>query len=92
MKITATGKGGFAGLSQHFEVDTQTSPAGPALEAALASSGFFASSEEPDTQIGADLGHWTITANDGRRRHSLSFVETGAPPWQNLLDLIRSAA
>ena len=92
MKITATGGGGFAGLSQHFEVDTKISPAGPALEAALASSGFFASSEGLDAPIGADLGHWTITADDGRRRHSVSFVETGAPPWQNLLDLIRSCA
>jgi hypothetical protein len=92
MKITATGGGGFAGLSQHFEVDTDASPAGPALEAALASSGFFASPENFSPPVGADLGHWTITADDGRRRHSLSFVETGAPPWQNLLDLIRSAA
>jgi len=92
MKITATGAGGFAGLSQHFEVDTQTSPAGPALEAALASSGFFAAENDPGTDIGADLGRWTITAEDGSRRHSLSFVETGAPPWQHLLDLIRSAA
>ncbi|WP_431476049.1 protealysin inhibitor emfourin [Massilia eburnea] len=92
MKITATGAGGFAGLSQHLEVDTDTSPAGPALEAALASSGFFTSSENFSPPIGADLGHWTITADDGRRRHSLSFIETGGPPWQNLLDLIRSAA
>jgi hypothetical protein len=92
MKISATGGGGFAGLSQHFDIDTETSPAGPALEAALASSGFFTSAENISSPIGADLGHWTITADDGRRRHSLSFVETGAPPWQNLLDLIRSAA
>ncbi|MGW8390902.1 protealysin inhibitor emfourin [Pseudoduganella sp. HUAS MS19] len=92
MKITAIGGGGFAGLSQHFEVDTDTSPAGPALEAALASSGFFTSAENVPPPVGADLGQWTITADDGRRRHSLSFVETGAPPWQDLLDLIRSAA
>ena len=92
MKITATGGGGFAGLGQHFEVDTDASPAGPALEAALASSGFFASGDDGEIPLGADLGRWTITADDGRRRHSLSFVETGAPPWQNLLDLIRSAA
>ncbi|WP_028100734.1 protealysin inhibitor emfourin [Pseudoduganella violaceinigra] len=92
MKITATGGGGFAGLSQHFEVDTDASPAGPALEAALASSGFFASNDHSQAVVGADLGHWTITVDDGRRRHSLSFVETGAPPWQHLLDLIRSAA
>jgi uncharacterized 2Fe-2S/4Fe-4S cluster protein (DUF4445 family) len=92
MKITANGAGGFAGLSQHFEVDTDTSPAGPALEAAHASSGFFASGDASGDAVGADLGRWTITADDGRRRHSLSFVETGAPPWQDLLDLIRSAA
>lgn len=92
MKISAIGGGGFAGLSQHFEVDTDASPVGPALEAALASSGFFASGESGEAAVGADLGHWTITADDGRQRHSLSFVETGAPPWQNLLDLIRSAA
>ncbi len=92
MKITATGSGGFAGLAQHFEVDTQTSPAGPALEAALASCGFFSASGDAGDALGADLGRWTITADDGRQRHSLSFVETGAPPWQNLLDLIRSTA
>ena len=92
MKISASGGGGFAGLSQQFEVDTELSPAGPALEAALASSGFFASGDSAEAPLGADLGHWTITADDGRRRHSLSFVETGAPPWQDLLDLIRSVA
>ena len=35
MKITASGGGGFAGIGERYEVDTQTSPAGPALEAAL---------------------------------------------------------
>ncbi|XLZ72853.1 protealysin inhibitor emfourin [Massilia sp. SR12] len=92
MKITASGGGGFAGLLQHFEVDTATSPAGPALEAALVSVGFFGAEADENSVIGADLGRWTITADDGRQRHSLSFVETGAPPWQDLLDLIRSAA
>jgi hypothetical protein len=92
MKITASGGGGFAGLQQHFEVDTNASPAGPALEAALAASGFFASERTQDDAIGADLGRWTITADDGRQRHSISFIETGTPPWQDLLDLIRSAA
>ncbi|WP_342114180.1 protealysin inhibitor emfourin [Pseudoduganella sp. OTU4001] len=92
MKITASGGGGFAGLQQHFEVDTDASPLGPALEAALASSGFFASENVENEAIGADLGRWNITADDGRQRHSLSFIETGAPPWQDLLDLIRSAA
>lgn len=92
MKITASGGGGFAGLQQRFEVDTNTTPAGPALEAAVASSGFFASESTQDDAIGADMGRWTLTVDDGRQRHSVSFIETGAPPWQNLLDLIRSAA
>lgn len=91
MKITASGGGGFAGLQQHFEVNTETSPLGPALEATLASSGFFNAENVDSEAIGADLGRWTITADDGRQRHSLSFVETGTPPWQDLLDLIRSA-
>lgn len=92
MKITASGGGGFAGLQQRFEVNTETSPVGPALEAALASVGFFSAETDENSVIGADLGRWTITADDGRLRHSISFVETGAPPWQDLLDLIRSAA
>ncbi|MYN01452.1 hypothetical protein GTP41_04995 [Pseudoduganella sp. DS3] len=92
MKIVASGGGGFAGLQQHFEVNTTTSPLGPALEAALVSVGFFGAETDENSVIGADLGLWTITADDGRQRHSISFVETGAPPWQDLLDLIRSAA
>lgn len=91
MKITATGGGGYAGLSQHYEVDTQTSPAGPALEAALASSDFFNAPDQP-APVGADLGRWTITVSDGARQRSQSFIESGGPPWQDLLDLIRSAA
>ncbi len=92
MKIIASGEGGFAGLAQRFEVDTATSPHGPALEAALDAVGFFGAETVENSAIGVDLGRWTITADDGRQRHSISFVETGAPPWQDLLDLIRSAA
>jgi len=91
MIITASGGGGFAGLSQHYEIDTTASPAGAALEAAVASSGFFTAPAAP-APIGADLGRWTITVTDGARRRSLDLVESGAPPWQDLLDLIRSAA
>ncbi|MGO4379536.1 protealysin inhibitor emfourin [Pseudoduganella sp. RAF53_2] len=91
MKIMVTGGGGFAGLSQHYEVDTQTSPAGPALEAALASNDFFEAPDPPGT-IGADIPRWTITAiGDGRQR-SLSFAEDAPSPWLDLLNLIRAAA
>ena len=41
MKISATSSGGFAGLREHYEIDTEAHPAGHALEAALAGCGFF---------------------------------------------------
>lgn len=95
MKITATGGGGFAGITQRHEVDTATSPAGPALEAALASSAFFtapqAAGEEP---VGADIPRWTITVDAGGERHAVTFAEDGGPAnarWRALLDRILAA-
>ena len=91
MKITASGGGGFAGIGEHYEVDTLTSPAGPALEAALAAAGFFDAPEPPD-QLGADLPRWTLTAvGDGRQR-SLEFTENTPSPWLDVLNLLRSAS
>ena len=53
MKIEATSSGGFAGLSEHYEIDTQASASGAALEAALAESGFFTAPAGTEA-IGAD--------------------------------------
>ena len=91
MKIEATSSGGFAGLSEQYEIDTQTSASGAALEAALADSGFFAAPAGTEA-IGADLQRWSISVTADGRRHTLALVEDGADPrWQNLLALIRAA-
>ncbi len=95
MKITASNGGGFAGITRFHEVDTAVSPAGPALEAALAAAQFFAApvAGEPEA-IGADLSRWTITVDSGGRRHSVSFAEDGSPGsqrWRGLLDSILAA-
>ncbi|QBE62839.1 protealysin inhibitor emfourin [Pseudoduganella lutea] len=95
MKITATGGGGFAGITQRHEVDTATSPAGPDLKMALEASGFFAApraaGEEP---VGADIPRWTITVDADGERHSVSFAEDGSAAtahWRTLLDRILAA-
>jgi hypothetical protein len=90
MKITASGGGGFAGIVQRFEVDTQTSPAGPALEAAVASAGFFEASDPPES-VGADLPRWTLTVLADGRQRSLNFSEDTPSPWLDLLNLLRAA-
>jgi hypothetical protein len=91
MKIEATSSGGFAGLIEHYEVDTQASASGAALVAALNESGFFEAEAETEA-IGADLPHWRITVTADGRQHTLSLVEDGTSRrWQNLLALIRAA-
>jgi hypothetical protein len=95
MKITATSGGGFAGITRRHEVDTASSPAGPALEAALAAQSFFtapdAAAPEP---VGADIPRWTITVDADGARHTVSFAEDGSPAnarWRELLDRILAA-
>jgi hypothetical protein len=96
MKISASASGGFAGQAQHHEIDTDDCPVGTALAGMLDDIGFFAArADATPGAVGADLCRWTITATDGRRRHSVSFVEDGSSesaPWQNLLSQIRAAA
>jgi hypothetical protein len=92
MKITATGSGGFAGTVQRHAVDTGSSAAGPALEAAVRDSGFFDAPAGPEP-VGADLQRWTIQIEDHGRSHSLLFAD-GSPDaahWQPLLALILAA-
>lgn len=96
MKISATSSGGFAGLSEHYEIDTAASAKGKTLEAALADTGFFAikANAAPDV-VGADIPRWTITVEADGRRHTLSFAEDGSAAnghWQNLVAQIRAAA
>ena len=99
MKITANGSGGFAGVSEQYVIDTNASPAGKALEAALNDSGFFAAAAAPQAdapKVGADLMHWTITVEDGGRTQTIRFADDAAPGqnqrWHALLACIRAAA
>ncbi|MFT5643937.1 MAG: hypothetical protein ACI83P_001491 [Janthinobacterium sp.] len=95
MNIVATGEGGFAGACNRYNIDTALAPEGKALEAAFEGIGFFSASADatPDA-IGFDLMRWRITADDGARQHTVSFVEDGsaeAVPWQDLRQLIKAA-
>lgn len=96
MKISASGSGGYAGLSEHYEIDTDASPGGKALEAVLADTGFFAAAADAGREpIGADLQRWRLTVTADGRRHTVSFVEDGSAAnarWQNLLTQIRATA
>ncbi|MDL2357502.1 MAG: hypothetical protein QFF03_19790 [Pseudomonadota bacterium] len=93
MKIRATGRGGFSGRSEHYEIDTGCHAHGAALDA-LVRQLDFAGAAAP-ASLGADIGHWHITVDDGTRRHSASFAEDGsaaAAPWQALLATLRTLA
>ena len=95
MKISAHSSGGFAGLSEQYEIDTQAHPAGPGLEAALASSGFFTQPQATDEQIGADSPHWQITVDAPTARRTITIAEDGSAEnarWQQLLTQIRASA
>jgi hypothetical protein len=95
MKISATAQGGFTGQGEHYDIDTATSSHGRELEAALKTTGFFNAHARANDAVGADLLHWTITVDDGKRRHSITFREDGTPAnarWQQLLRTLRAAA
>jgi hypothetical protein len=91
MLISAVVSGGFSGLPQHYNIDTRRHPAGPALEAAVAACAFF-TAPAPSAPIGADLAQWDLTITADHQQRQRHIVENGGPPWQDLLDLIRSAA
>ncbi|MGK5077704.1 protealysin inhibitor emfourin [Janthinobacterium sp. HLX7-2] len=95
MKISARSSGGFAGLSEQYDIDTQAHPAGPSLEAALASSGFFTHDLTTGEQVGADIAQWHITVDAPTARRTLTFAEDGSTEsarWQHLLAQIRASA
>ncbi|MBE3026106.1 hypothetical protein GQ37_010895 [Janthinobacterium sp. BJB1] len=95
MKISARSSGGYAGLSEHYEIDTQVHPAGPRLEAALASSGFFTDNHAMGEQVGADIPQWRITVEAPTARRTLTFAEDGSAEnarWQQLVAQIRASA
>lgn len=99
MKISATSSGGFAGLREHYEIDTRAHPAGQALEAALAGSGFFTAAPtsamaQDSEPLGADIAQWRITVEAPEARHTVTFAEDGSVDtarWQNLVAKIRAS-
>lgn len=95
MKISARSSGGFAGLSEHYEIDTQAHPSGRSLEAALASSGFFTHAQVAGMQVGADIPQWSITVDAPAARRTITFAEDGSAEnarWQQLVAQIRASA
>ena len=95
MKISARSSGGFAGLSEQYDIDTQAHPAGPSLEAALASSGFFTHDQATNEHVGTDIPHWQITVDAPAARRTLTFAEDGSAEnarWQQLVAKIRASA
>jgi hypothetical protein len=93
MKISATGGGGFAGQTAHFDVDTSQVANGRTIETLVSDIGFF--SRPPTEAIGADMVRWTITIDDGPRSHTVTFAEDGSAesaPWQTLLAHVRGAS
>ncbi|MGK5067511.1 hypothetical protein D3C81_223100 [compost metagenome] len=95
MKISARSSGGFAGLSEQYEIDTQAHPAGPGLEAALASSGFFTHAQASGAQVGADIPQWHITVDAPTARRTITFAEDGSAEnarWQALVAQLRASA
>ncbi|UQV48321.1 hypothetical protein KIV45_28375 [Janthinobacterium lividum] len=95
MKISARSSGGFAGLSEQYDIDTQAHPAGPGLEAALASSAFFTHQQPTGEQVGADIPHWQITVEAPTARRTITFAEDGSAEnarWEQLLTQIRASA
>lgn len=100
MKISATSSGGFAGLREHYEIDTEAHPAGHALEVALAGCGFFSqgpgdAAAGAEAPVGADIPQWRITVDAPDARRTLTFADDGgahAARWQPLVAKIRASA
>jgi hypothetical protein len=101
MKISARASGGVAGRTDRFELDTGCRDDGAAIEALLERLDFF--SAAPPAGVGADLVRWEITADDGRRCHTVVLHEDGnagvngdggpdAAGWPALLAHLRASA
>jgi len=97
MKIKATASGGFAGRTEHVELDTGCRADGAAIESLLERLDFFGAgvAQMDDCGVGADLRRWEITADDGRRCRTVALTEDGSPAatgWQALLAHLRAHA
>ncbi len=93
MKISATCAGGFSGLTEHYEVDTERAPDGARLEALLHQ---LAASAPAQVSVGTDLARWVITYDEGGARRTLAIVDDGAaaacPHFRGLIAHLRASA
>lgn len=93
MKIIVKGGGGFAGASEHYEVDTAQAPQGAGLEALLRDIDFF-HAQPPARPVGADIPCWDITVEDGQACRTVSIADDGSAAcsrWKPLLERLRGA-
>ncbi|SHH22273.1 hypothetical protein [Massilia sp. CF038] len=93
MKITAHCASGLSGQAEHYQVDTALLHNGSCIEALLDSVEYLPAARPPP--LGADIGQWHITLDNGRQQHTVAFVEDGsaaALPWQTLLTQLRASA
>ena len=83
MKITLRHSGGLAGTPVELAaIDTDRLDPGVAatVRKAVDQGGFFGlPARIPSSEIGADLGAFEITVEDGPRRHTVAFVDDGTP-------------
>ncbi|MBZ2208699.1 protealysin inhibitor emfourin [Massilia soli] len=93
MKISARGGGGFAGITEQYDVDTSRLPQGGAIEALLQNLDFFHAAE-PVPAVGADLPRWEITVDDGQQCRTVAFADDGSAAcarWKRLIDGLKGS-
>ena len=93
MKISAKGGGGFAGTTEHYQVDTAHLPQGGAIEALLQNLDFFHAAA-PVPAVGADIPRWEITVDDGRQCRTVAFSDDGSAAcarWKPLIERLKSS-
>jgi len=95
MKISVQESGGYAGLTQHYTLDTATLADKKTWEDWLAQIQFFeAPAVIPAESIGADMIRWQITVTDRHRQHTVTVTPDGTvdtKKWQELIDRIKAA-
>ena len=82
--------GGFGGMRREVRIETQSLPAAERepLEGLVRGAGFFSLPEKfPKPGRGADFFLYSVTVEDGRRRHTVEVAQPMVP--ENLRPLIR---
>ncbi len=91
MRISLVRSGGLAGIRREAKVDTASLGSGRAEELhRLVEAADLAKLSEPtiSTARSADRFHYTLTVEDGARRHTVTFAEEQTP--EKLLPLVET--